>query len=66
MRSLDYGADGRLRNAYLQSVTVYRCVNLHADAIAQAPFALYRETGQDRVPARSSTCFNLEPAPDRG
>ena len=35
MRSLDYGADGRLRNAYLQSVTVYRCVNLRADAIAQ-------------------------------
>ena len=47
MRSLDYGADGRLRNAYLQSVSVYRCVNLRADAIAQAPFALYR--GQDKV-----------------
>lgn len=47
MRSLDYGADGRLRNAYLQSVSVYRCVNLRADAIAQAPFALYR--GQDKI-----------------
>jgi HK97 family phage portal protein len=47
MRTLDYGADGRLRNAYLQSVSVYRCVNLRADAIAQAPFALYR--GQDKV-----------------
>ena len=52
MRSLDYGADGRLRNAYLQSVSVYRCVWIRAHAVAQGRLLWYqrRPAGDVELP----------------